>query len=1088
MVVRPHGLDLCCSLRSALGNASSSAVEAAAARQERTIDAVLLRLYDSDHERRREIVLLADEVGLGKTFVALGVAWSVLHQRSSAGLSSGPVLVITPHAHALFKKWAREAERFLQLVAPPDMSFDVEAVSTPHELARALRKRRPTLVIARMSALSGRLHQADTARMAAIHTLLRMDGFDLSLNNRLAMLSDWSYATHESLDLRRSSSAWEAAKSADKVGFDDVHLRVAWRRLEATDPLLCRRMEESWRRVRQGHQKHAAFWKDLREICRAAIGQTVPHHVPLVIVDEIHNWKNHPRSWQRFVHMLGLRIDRLLGLSATPFQLGPHELIQVLNLRSCIQLPPERADFLTKCVSALGADVQAAQAAGESLREFWAEVNTRDVNELERTWTSIDANKGPDALPPRMQNTLSALLNVREAHSCLSRNLRPFMVRHRRDSSHRAWWVGREADPEWSRTSVRRNALRSQPGLDVGGDAELVHYLMMRAVQEQKKGRGSTSLGADLGGSYAFFRDAELRRMLPGNNEEARRYLGFVKHAVSGDTHEHPKVSVTAERAFHAWCNSDKTLVFCFNVATVGSIQAAVNSRIDTHTTNVLTAAFDCTEDQLETRLKNLQRRLYNYRQSVFLLFQDHPFAGPNGRLPRRFTIRENDIRRIAERLARAGPPHDRSRFDRRRVLAATEQTLLSRWEHSAHGLEWLEKVLKPLQLEETISASIQMVSAPDWHSRRREVIEGILRDAEVEALPDDEDIDNSGHRSNPEDVAAWKQVLEGRAGQTTLGPYLGEPHVEVPSLLTRYHSAALASLPARLRALAARMLRRMVRSPGFLARFILNDPSADPHVEDDTVDDNWTSLIHRRYDSAPASGESARARFDAYLETLQKAVGLEEQVSAYQEASRNREVVARVTGAVPSYERDRLFMGFNSPLVPEVLIVTTVGQEGIDLHRECRHVIHHDLPWNPATLEQRTGRVDRIGSKTERLRSNENGDCFLDVVVPYIAGTYDEHRFRVVHGRAHIFDVTMGGKYAVDGHRSVLSPSDSETAGDELGEPGVAWIPVPETIATDLRVHLEAEPTGGGVISAVPASRSGATSRTTGTNRSARQ
>ena len=1055
MVVRPDGLDLRCSLRTALGNASSSVVEAAAVRQERTIDAVLQRLYDCDHERCREIVLLADEVGLGKTFVALGAAWSVLHQRSSTGLSVGPVLVVTPHAHALFKKWKREAERFLQLVIPPEMGFDVKAVSTPHELAHALKRRRPTLVIARMSAFSGRLHQANTARMAAIHTLFRMDDFDLSLSKRLAMLSDWSHATHESLDLRRSSSAWAAAKNADEVGFDDVHVRKAWRRLEATDPLLCRRMRESWKRVRQGHQKHALFWEDLREICRAAIGQTVPHHLPLVIVDEIHNWKNHPRSWQRFLHMLGLRIDRLLGLSATPFQLGPHELIQVLNLRSCIQLPRERVDLLTKCVNTLGAELQAAQAAGESLRELWAEVNTRDVNELERIWTSNGASKGPDALPPRLQNTFSALLRVRAAHGGLSRNLRPFMVRHRRDSSHRAWWVGREADPGWSRTNVRRNALRSQPGLDVGGDAELIHYLMMRAVQEEKEGRGSTSLGADLGGSYAFFRDAELRRMRLGKNEETKRYLGFVEHAVSGDTHEHPKVAVTAERAFQAWCNNDKTLVFCFNVATVGAIQAAVNHRIDAYTTGVLAAALNCTDNQLETRLKNLQRRLYNYRQSVFLLFQDHPFAGPNGRLPRRLTIRKHDIREIAERLARGGPPHDRSRFDRRRVLAATEQALLSRWEHTVQGMQWLERVLKPLQLEETTSASIQMVAAPDWYSRRREVIEGIRRDAEVEALPDDEDVDFFGHRSSPDDVAAWKQVLEGRAGQATLGPYLDEPNIEVPSLLTRYHSAALASLPAELRSLAARMLRRMVRSPGFLARFILNDPVTDPYV-DDAADDNWKVLIHRRYDAAPASGESARARFDTYLETLQKAVGLEEQVSAYQEASRNREVVARVTGSVPSYERDRLFMGFNSPLVPEVLIVTTVAQEGIDLHRECRHVIHHDLPWNPATLEQRTGRIDRIGSKTERLRDNERGDYYLDVVVPYIAGTYDEHRFRVVHGRAHIFDVTMGGKYAVDGYRPVLGQSDSDIAGDDLGEPGEAWIPVPETIATDLRVHLE--------------------------------
>ena len=128
--------------------------------------------------------------------------------------------------------------------------------------------------------------------------------------------------------------------------------------------------------------------------------------------------------------------------------------------------------------------------------------------------------------------------------------------------------------------------------------------------------------------------------------------------------------------------------------------------------------------------------------------------------------------------------------------------------------------------------------------------------------------------------------------------------------------------------------------------------------------------------------GESARERFDAYLETLQKAVGLEEQIAAYDEATRNRDIVTRVTGSVAGSERDRLFTGFNTPLVPEVLIATTVGQEGIDLHRECRHVVHHDLPWNPATIEQRTGRVDRIGSKTERLRGKGNGDCFLDVAV----------------------------------------------------------------------------------------------------------
>ena len=92
----------------------------------------------------------------------------------------------------------------------------------------------------------------------------------------------------------------------------------------------------------------------------------------------------------------------------------------------------------------------------------------------------------------------------------------------------------------------------------MGGDAELVHYLMMRAVQEDKAGHGSTSLGADLGGSYSFFREGELKRRLPGRTEVSKRYLDLVMRAVSGDTHEHPKVKVTADRAFRAWWKGEK--------------------------------------------------------------------------------------------------------------------------------------------------------------------------------------------------------------------------------------------------------------------------------------------------------------------------------------------------------------------------------------------------------------------------------------------------------------------------------------------------------------------------------------------------
>ena len=49
------------------------------------------------------------------------------------------------------------------------------------------------------------------------------------------------------------------------------------------------------------------------------------------------------------------------------------------------------------------------------------------------------------------------------------------------------------------------------------------------------------------------------------------------------------------------------------------------------------------------------------------------------------------------------------------------------------------------------------------------------------------------------------------------------------------------------------------------------------------------------------------------------------------------------------------------------LLLATDAASEGLNLHARCRLVIHFELPWSPARLEQRTGRVDRIG-QTRRV------------------------------------------------------------------------------------------------------------------------
>ena len=46
------------------------------------------------------------------------------------------------------------------------------------------------------------------------------------------------------------------------------------------------------------------------------------------------------------------------------------------------------------------------------------------------------------------------------------------------------------------------------------------------------------------------------------------------------------------------------------------------------------------------------------------------------------------------------------------------------------------------------------------------------------------------------------------------------------------------------------------------------------------------------------------------------------------------------------------------------VLLATDVAAEGVNLQEACRLVVHVELPWSPARLEQRNGRIDRLGQR----------------------------------------------------------------------------------------------------------------------------
>ena len=60
------------------------------------------------------------------------------------------------------------------------------------------------------------------------------------------------------------------------------------------------------------------------------------------------------------------------------------------------------------------------------------------------------------------------------------------------------------------------------------------------------------------------------------------------------------------------------------------------------------------------------------------------------------------------------------------------------------------------------------------------------------------------------------------------------------------------------------------------------------------------------------------------------------------------------------SQRKENLRIAFDAPFRPFVLATTSIGQEGLDFHNYTRKIMHWNLPHNPVDIEQREGRINR--------------------------------------------------------------------------------------------------------------------------------
>lgn len=180
--------------------------------------------------------------------------------------------------------------------------------------------------------------------------------------------------------------------------------------------------------------------------------------------------------------------------------------------------------------------------------------------------------------------------------------------------------------------------------------------------------------------------------------------------------------------------------------------------------------------------------------------------------------------------------------------------------------------------------------------------------------------------------------------------------------------------------------------------------------------DPKFDALLHIAKSPVGSSGSRKLLVFSffvhtlTYLERRLRAAGLRVGLITGQTPDDLDETGKRNFGELTRGElRSRFRLAASEPDAIDVLLSSEVGCEGLD-YEFCDQLVNYEIPWNPMRLEQRIGRIDRFGQKSEKV-------LIFNFITP---GTVEERIFFRCFERLGIFRDTVGDCEEVLGELSV--------------------------------------------------------------------
>lgn len=679
-------------------------------------------------------------------------------------------------------------------------------------------------------------------------------------------------------------------------------------RARGNDKRVSERLDEARKALREVEEE---LWKDL-------LAQT-RWRSPLLVMDEAHHLKNPGTALARQLQSqsseqdlrtgdgaMANAFDRMLFLTATPFQLGHTELLRILERFGDVRWDDRefgnKEDF-NRQLADLGDRLNESQRAAIGLQRSWSRLRPEDCDNTNlETWWNQLITLPRETLSNHQRAVVGAYAMAKRCRDSAEESIRSWIVRHNKGNH----WLDTNISRRQRVDGAAVSGQMASVGLPIPPNQLLPFFLAARSAVNP----GEDLLGEALCSSYEAFRFTRNARDTAKDEQEqstgtsidlshAKWYLGEFDRAlerVSGSSH--PKVDATVRKVVDLWEAGEKVLVFAFYRRTCRALRVHISREIERR---VMTVA---------------QQRLHEPGREVG----------------------QQDVEQLLARI-------------QRRFFDDTDSPgRLALDDALAEILESHSKALSVAQVEE----------------RQREDLLAVMR-----------------------------------------------RFLRVDTTLIRCFPLAEHDVIDPAEAVARTLARTDGSGVTWRSKF-------DKFIE--FVTDYCSSEERRLFIEAAQMTRTGRIRVEQDDDEAEDPGGSARAIANVQSA----------TGKTKRDTRSRLIRAFNTPFFPDILVCSEVMGEGVDLQRFCRHVIHHDLDWNPSSIEQRTGRIDRLGCKAE-------GRSPILVYLPYLAGTADERQYQVMSERERWFRVVMGQ----DEVARLITPDTNNV------------VPLPDAVSNELSFEL---------------------------------